>query len=195
MAALLCGPYSFDRRCRPSAPVKIYFSAGRRNRRRRRLGDCSGLSEDRKWNTCWAGTRRRSIAFPGPSWPIRLYACFLDVFISRYAASRTTAPIRREGADAIAAAAQIVTAVQSIVIWNIAATDSCVITIGKFLLQERREHYRGPTELTGTIRTTSSETRYRAMQRLKRRRRVWQRRWAHRLPFSFVSRYIAPQKK
>ncbi len=73
----------------------------------------------------------------------------------------------QEGTDAIAAAAQIVTAVQSIVSRNIAATDPCVITIGKFHAGTAGNIIADRAELTGTIRTTSSVMRYRVMQRLK----------------------------
>ena len=51
---------------------------------------------------------------------------------------------------------------------NIAATDPRVITIGKFHAGAAGSIIADQAELTGTIRTTSSETRYRAMQRLER---------------------------
>lgn len=72
-----------------------------------------------------------------------------------------------EGVDAITAAAHIVTAVQSIVSRNIPAVEPCVITIGKFHGGTAGNIIADRAELTGTIRTTSSQTRREAMKRLK----------------------------
>jgi amidohydrolase len=72
-----------------------------------------------------------------------------------------------EGVDAIVAASQIVTAVQSIVARNVAASDSCVITIGKFHAGTAGNIICDLAELTGTMRTTSAEVREHAMKRLK----------------------------
>lgn len=72
-----------------------------------------------------------------------------------------------EGVDAIVAASQIVTAVQSIVARNIGAVDSCVITIGKFHAGTAGNIICDLAELTGTMRTTSAQTRERAMKRLE----------------------------
>lgn len=72
-----------------------------------------------------------------------------------------------QGVDAIVAASQIVTAVQSIVGRNVGAADSCVITIGKFNAGTAGNIICDLAELTGTIRTTSAKTRELAMKRLK----------------------------
>ncbi len=72
-----------------------------------------------------------------------------------------------EGIDAVVAASQIVTAVQSIVSRNIVATDPCVITIGKFHAGSAGNVIADRAELAGTMRTTTPQTRKRAMQRLK----------------------------
>lgn len=72
-----------------------------------------------------------------------------------------------EGVDAIAVAAQIVTAVQSIVSRNIGALDQCVITIGKFHAGTAGNIICDLAELTGTIRTTSAQVRELAMKRLE----------------------------
>lgn len=72
-----------------------------------------------------------------------------------------------EGSDAIVAAAQVVSAVQSIVSRNIGAVDSCVITIGKFHAGTAGNIICDRAELSGTMRTTSAETRERAMTRLR----------------------------
>ena len=71
-----------------------------------------------------------------------------------------------EGVDAIVAASQIVTAVQSIVSRNIVSTDPCVITIGKFHAGSAGNVIADRAELVGTMRTTTSKTRQRAMNRL-----------------------------
>ena len=72
-----------------------------------------------------------------------------------------------EGIDAIVAASQIVTAVQSIVSRNIVSTDPCVITIGKFLAGSAGNVIADKAEMSGTMRTTTPQTRKVAMQRLK----------------------------
>lgn len=72
-----------------------------------------------------------------------------------------------EGVDAIVAAAQIVTALQSIVSRNTSATENCVITVGKFHGGTAGNIICDRVELTGTMRTTSEKTRQRSMKRLR----------------------------
>lgn len=72
-----------------------------------------------------------------------------------------------EGVDAIIAASHIVTAIQSIVSRNIVSTDPCVITVGKFHAGSAGNIIADRAELVGTMRTTTSQTRERAMRRLK----------------------------
>ncbi len=72
-----------------------------------------------------------------------------------------------EGIDAIVAASQIVTAVQSIVSRNIVATDPCVITIGRFHAGTAGNVIADRAELAGTMRTTTEQTHRRAMRRLE----------------------------
>ena len=72
-----------------------------------------------------------------------------------------------EGVDAIAAAAQIVTALQTIVSRNTSATENCVITVGKFHGGTAGNIICDHVQLTGTMRTTAQGTRVRAMKRLK----------------------------
>lgn len=72
-----------------------------------------------------------------------------------------------EGVDAIVAASQIVTAVQSIVSRNVLSTDPCVITVGKFHAGTAGNVIADRAELSGTMRTTTADTREKAMRRLR----------------------------
>ncbi|MCI8284437.1 MAG: amidohydrolase [Firmicutes bacterium] len=73
-----------------------------------------------------------------------------------------------QGVDAIVAAAQIVSGVQSIVSRNIEATEPCVITIGKFNAGTAGNIICDEAKLSGTMRTTSAQSRQTAMKRLEK---------------------------
>lgn len=71
------------------------------------------------------------------------------------------------GVDAILAASQIVVSLQTIVSRNIAASDPCVITIGKFHSGTAPNIISDRAEISGTIRTASPSVRQRVLERLK----------------------------
>ena len=168
MAALLCAARILsDCRSRLSAPVKFIFQPAEETDGGAARMIAAGCLEDPEveYVLGWHAAPE----YPSGSIAVRYGYTHAssDVFDITVRGVKSHGANPEEGADAIAAAAQIVTAGQSIVSRNIAATDPCVITIGKFHAGTAGNIIADRAELTGTIRTTSSETRYRAMQRLK----------------------------
>ena len=72
-----------------------------------------------------------------------------------------------EGVDAITAAAQIVTALQTITSRNVEATEPCVITIGKLHAGTAGNIVCDLAEMAGTIRITSAATRQTVLRRVE----------------------------
>ncbi len=72
-----------------------------------------------------------------------------------------------QGSDAILAAAQIITASQSIVARNISPLNSAVITFGKIYGGEVRNSIASKVEIDGIVRTLNPETRTLVNQRLQ----------------------------
>lgn len=72
-----------------------------------------------------------------------------------------------KGADAIMAAANVLTGLQSIVSRSLAPTNSAVITIGTISGGTKNNIVAGEVEMTGTIRTLDFETRELVKQRVR----------------------------